>query len=514
MISLRYLYSRIKPYIVSAKLSDGWDTLPYEIGFVGSRGLLRSGRLYITSPREIVREVSAERGAAVIVCNAEESTPTEGPGENTFISLSCKTSVVYDLIDDAVEFSRAIDARLATIDNNDIASKTCILAAQLSNGVAAFTDPNGFIIATSSGNTGDEKPDYVLSNMRTMREWINDMKNIGSLVGDLDAIEGTSRKIFGHQIGSDRKPKGYIFVEAEGSKKDCLAVVTKTARFLDTHYSSNGLLMPDTSTVEFSKIWGKIVKRQFASAKTIAGAFLDAPISMKRFVSVGIVSFESGSAQKSLSYLVSMLKMLIPETNFAIFADEITLCMSSDSRWERPVFSNREKIDEVLKEAGARLFLSTSTRRYEGLYSLYQDSKRTSVLMNSIGILEDSERIVFSEDYNTYYIIDLAVRKYLSIPGNDDIVYLMHPAMAVLTRYDRKHNTNLRKTLYYYLINDCNLVKTAEAIYMHRNTVLNKVNKIRELVGSDLSNPLLKQKLILSYQLALYQENILNREIG
>lgn len=133
MISLRYLYSRIKPYIVSAKLSDGWDTLPYEIGFVGSRGLLRSGRLYITNPREMVQGVTAERGAAVIVCNAEENTPTEGPDDNTFISLSCKTSVVYDLIDDAVEFSRAIDARLATIDNSDIASKTCILAAQLSN---------------------------------------------------------------------------------------------------------------------------------------------------------------------------------------------------------------------------------------------------------------------------------------------------------------------------------------------------------------------------------------------
>lgn len=111
-----------------------------------------------------------------------------------------------------------------------------------------------------------------------------------------------------------------------------------------------------------------------------------------------------------------------------------------------------------------------------------------------------------------YCVIDLCVQRYLEIEGNDDVLYLVHPAVILLTRYDSQHNSNLRDVLYYYLLNDRNLVKTAAATYMHRNTVINKVNKILDLLQLDLEDGNLRQRLMFSCQFIRYYENVLKRE--
>lgn len=515
MISLRYLYSKIEPYVISSSLSKDWDVLPYEIGFIGSRKRMRSGRLYITSAGQLSYEATADDGAAVIVCNANDETPKDGPSNNTFISLSCKTSQVYDIIDDAVEFSRNIDTKLEAIGDTNIAAKACALGAQLSNGTMAVTDPNGFIVAMSSreGSKGLNS-DCEISEGKSMHEWIDRMENIDSLIGDEVEVPVTGTTIFGRLIGMSKRPKGYVFIEVPVANKDCLALATKLARFLDTKYSSNGLLMPDSSTIEFSKFWERVAKRELTSDKLIAEALAACAPQLKGSVSIGVVTYEIDGRNKSLGYVVSMLKMLIPDASFSIFADEIVLFMNNEARFEKPVFEQNEKINRLLEQVGAWLVVSPPTKRYRGLYTHYNMIKRTSVIARSIEAVKENDHIIYAEDYNTYYIIDLAVRKYLSIPGNDDIVFLTHPAIATLTRYDRQHRSNLRDTLYHYLLNDCNIAKTAEAIYMHRNTVMNKINKIKTLVGIDFNSPMLRQKLILSCQIARYHEEILSREIS
>ena len=84
--------------------------------------------------------------------------------------------------------------------------------------------------------------------------------------------------------------------------------------------------------------------------------------------------------------------------------------------------------------------------------------------------------------------------------------------MIHLTRYDRQHNNNLRDVLYYYLLNDRNLVKTAAATYMHRNTVINKMSKIMDLIHLDLEDGNLRQRLMLSCQFIRYYEKVMERE--
>ena len=105
------------------------------------------------------------------------------------------------------------------------------------------------------------------------------------------------------------------------------------------------------------------------------------------------------------------------------------------------------------------------------------------------------------------------MQRYLEAEQNEDILYLTHPAVPQLTRYDREHNNCLRDVLFYYLLYDCNMNETAATLYMHRNTVNNKVNLIKKLTGLHFDDPLLRQRLLLSCQIMRYYEVVLQKEM-
>lgn len=61
--------------------------------------------------------------------------------------------------------------------------------------------------------------------------------------------------------------------------------------------------------------------------------------------------------------------------------------------------------------------------------------------------------------------------------------------IRILTTYDRERNTELLKTLEAYLDRGGSLVDTAQSLYIHRNTLLHRLERIRELCGIDLRDP-------------------------
>ena len=65
---------------------------------------------------------------------------------------------------------------------------------------------------------------------------------------------------------------------------------------------------------------------------------------------------------------------------------------------------------------------------------------------------------------------------------------LRHPALAVLEAYDRAHGSGLTETLYTFLKRNCGYVDTAEALFIHRSTLLYRLQRIQELTGLDLAD--------------------------
>ncbi|MDO4572600.1 MAG: helix-turn-helix domain-containing protein [Clostridia bacterium] len=78
---------------------------------------------------------------------------------------------------------------------------------------------------------------------------------------------------------------------------------------------------------------------------------------------------------------------------------------------------------------------------------------------------------------------------------------LEHPALELLARYDRRHHGALLPTLKSYLIHERNLVRTAEALFIHRNSLVYRIRRIQELTGLTLENPEERLYLLCSFAL-------------
>lgn len=65
---------------------------------------------------------------------------------------------------------------------------------------------------------------------------------------------------------------------------------------------------------------------------------------------------------------------------------------------------------------------------------------------------------------------------------------LMHNDLRTLVDYDRQNGSDLVATLKAYLDNERNVSKTADALFMHRNSIKYRLEKIESLLTSDLND--------------------------
>ena len=78
--------------------------------------------------------------------------------------------------------------------------------------------------------------------------------------------------------------------------------------------------------------------------------------------------------------------------------------------------------------------------------------------------------------------------------------------IGALISFDEVHHTDYVNTLHCYLDNDCNLIKTSKAMFIHRNTLVYRMDKIKEVLGNDLSSMNTKAEYINALKILEYFE--------
>jgi hypothetical protein len=78
---------------------------------------------------------------------------------------------------------------------------------------------------------------------------------------------------------------------------------------------------------------------------------------------------------------------------------------------------------------------------------------------------------------------------------------LLHPALTMLKKYDEKHQSALYSTLYEYLRLERNVVATAKHMFIHRNSMVYRLQRLGKLLGLDLDDVNVRMYLLLSYHI-------------
>ena len=90
---------------------------------------------------------------------------------------------------------------------------------------------------------------------------------------------------------------------------------------------------------------------------------------------------------------------------------------------------------------------------------------------------------------------------------------LCHSAVLQLSQEDEANGTCYLDTLAAYLTCEKNIGKIAEELFIHRNTLMYRLEKIRALTGIDYDDTEEMEHILLSIRiLRLYRKNIFTRQ--
>lgn len=130
------------------------------------------------------------------------------------------------------------------------------------------------------------------------------------------------------------------------------------------------------------------------------------------------------------------------------------------------------------------------------VYRSYSEAKNAI----QIGRKLARNRTVFT--YNEVEIIQLLADSYEQTPLDATIA----KKIGHIVNYDKQYGTDFVLTLYYYLATEGSLIKTANQLYVHRNSVKYRMDKMKELFQLELNNPLHRFMYYISTALYLVKK--------
>ena len=135
----------------------------------------------------------------------------------------------------------------------------------------------------------------------------------------------------------------------------------------------------------------------------------------------------------------------------------------------------------------------------------------SDVIHNIAQIGQCYKRACFSlataELWNRSYIIfdELGIFQLLFCNSDPDLLETMYSRnLGILEQHDAEHDTDYITTLRVFLLSDCNLIETASRLFTHRNTIVYRIRKIKDLMKTELDNSSVKFELLMSFYIKEY----------
>ena len=102
----------------------------------------------------------------------------------------------------------------------------------------------------------------------------------------------------------------------------------------------------------------------------------------------------------------------------------------------------------------------------------------------ALDISKRNGKIDFVSDYKKTGVY----RRFFDMSNYDEMRNLYQETLYKLEKYDLKNSSNLLETLEIYLEKQKNIGLAAECLYIHRNTMKYRINRIEEILGCNLKD--------------------------
>lgn len=196
------------------------------------------------------------------------------------------------------------------------------------------------------------------------------------------------------------------------------------------------------------------------------------------------------------STLLPMLSGLLPSTPKFIKNGNVVVLLEVLSNGE--IDSElHEQLSEFAKEQALRIGISNHFSQPSAFSTYYNQALQAQTVAKRS-----------SEMYGLFFFSDYAFFILLNATDNKELLRQVRlPLLEEIEKCDAEKNSELYETLRIYAQTGFNKNKTAEQMFLHRNTVNYRIAQLEDLFAIDFSDPMLLFKLQYSFYVDLYLKN-------
>lgn len=161
------------------------------------------------------------------------------------------------------------------------------------------------------------------------------------------------------------------------------------------------------------------------------------------------------------------------------------------------ILTNIMKRGEAKYHISMKAGVGTSYEYIEDFKKSHQEAKNALAISK---IVTKEQKVYFYENLGIYSLIaQISNGKFL-----DDYI---ESRIGKLIKADKMQEGELCETLETYLEHNCNANATAEALFIHRNTMRYRMEKIKRILGDDINDMSMFLELKLAFAIKRYRDN-------
>ncbi len=275
------------------------------------------------------------------------------------------------------------------------------------------------------------------------------------------------------------------------STKD-VELLSLTSKIIAEEMKKNSLYR-NINNVEYEEVVCDFLEGNIKNREILNERIKSAKIKFKDNILIFVFDIKKYSSMgKYVGYLTDRLNSFFPFKRAVYYDDNIVIIYDYEKDIKNDDFLY--KLKSFLEDN--RIFLGVSNEFSDLMNCRHHYEQALKALR--IGERIDKENpIVYYSDVQFYDLIS-NTQKFV------DYKEFYHPALIKLKQYDKENNTELFNTLIVYLKNNQSLQKTSKELFIHRNTMTYRMQKILSIVNLDLTNNENIFNIYMSYKIMNY----------
>jgi hypothetical protein len=214
-----------------------------------------------------------------------------------------------------------------------------------------------------------------------------------------------------------------------------------------------------------------------------------------RFFCLALKLRSREQSKSTLEALALQLTIDMPSECYYIFEEKIVYVFNLT----RTGFTRQQIVKSIIPVMRKNALIAGISVEYDDFKDMYYYYQQACAALN-LGMKEPAEGVCYKyEDYNLKNLIMKCSSK--------QIARALYPqGLIKLMDYDKQKDSDNVQLLRAYLKNNLSITHTINEVYMHRNTFLYRIEKIREITGMDFNNSDTRLELMIAFKIMDLEE--------